>query len=188
MKALIIALISAAVALITYVFMGHGWRQARREVRPELNGKLPLPARLGRRIGRRGSFLLFLALLDSVYGYALVSANVAALRESPDFYLSLHTWGWIWVGAGLICLSGVLAWHDIMQFTAAALLYGAWAVLYCNAWIEQHLRQGWLSVAVWLSFAVTVMIVAGWPEPRPAREMLASATPPEGHPALPEGP
>lgn len=120
-----------------------------------------------RRIGRRGAFLAFLTVLDVSYGYALITATIAALKASPDFLLTLHTWGWVWLGVAAVCASGVLMKHDIFQFTVAALLKAVWAGLYADAWFTQpHEQQAWLSAVVWLSFSLTVMLVSGWPEPR----------------------
>lgn len=128
-------------------------------------GGLPAAGRLIRRAGRRGAFLSFLAILDGCYGYALLSQSVAALRSQPDFFLSLHTWGWAWLAVAAVCAAGVLARRDIAQYTAAALLKGVWGALYANAWLIQHYAQDWISAVVWLSFGLTVLLVAGWPEP-----------------------
>jgi hypothetical protein len=120
---------------------------------------------LGRRTGRRGAFLLFLAILDFSYGYALLTTSIAALRASPDLLLPMHTWGLIWIAAGAVCLSGVMARHDWPQFAAAATLKAAWAAVYANIWINQHSANAWVSVVVWMAFALTVLVVASWPEP-----------------------
>jgi hypothetical protein len=121
-------------------------------------------ARPVRRLGRRGAFLLFLAVLDFAYGYALLTASIAALRASPDLLLPVHAWGWIWAGMGAVCLSGTLARRDWPQFGAAATLKTAWAAVYADIWIVQHGVNAWVSVVVWLTFALAVLVVASWPE------------------------
>lgn len=120
--------------------------------------------KLAGRAGRRGAFLIFLAILDASYGYALLSASVSALRAGPDLLLPMHAWGWIWVGTGAVCLTGVMSRRDWVQFVAAATLKGAWAGVYADIWIVQHSANAWVSVVVWASFALTVLVVASWPE------------------------
>jgi hypothetical protein len=121
--------------------------------------------RLARRLGHRGAFLGFLAILDFSYGYALLSTSVSALRASPDLMLPPDAWGWIWVAVGVLCLSGAASRHDWPQFVAASTLKGAWAAVYADIWIVQHGTNAWVSVVVWASFALTVLVVASWPEP-----------------------
>jgi hypothetical protein len=117
-----------------------------------------------RHAGRRGAFLFFLAILDVCYGYALLSKSVAALNSQPDFFLSLHSWGWAWLALAAVCATGVLMRRDIAQYTAAAFLKAAWGALYADAWLIQHYAQDWISAVVWLSFGLTVLLIAGWPE------------------------
>jgi hypothetical protein len=121
--------------------------------------------RLARKLGHRGAFLLFLAILDFSYGYALLSASVSALQASPDLLLPMHAWGWIWVAAGVVCLSGTVSRRDWLQFIVAATLKAAWAAVYADIWIVQNGTNAWVSVVVWASFALTVLVVASWPEP-----------------------
>lgn len=117
-----------------------------------------------RHTGRRGAFLAFLTVLDGCYGYALLSQSVAALNSQPDFFLSLRSWGWAWLAVAAVCATGVFMRRDIAQYTAAAFLQAAWGALYADAWLIQHYAQDWISAVVWLSFGLTVLLVAGWPE------------------------
>jgi hypothetical protein len=122
-------------------------------------------ARAARRLGHRGAFLLFLTVLDFAYGYALLSASVTALRASPDLILPMHTWGWIWVAAGIVCASGAAVRYDWPQFIVAATLKAAWAAVYADIWIVQQSADAWVSVVVWATFSLAVLDVASWPEP-----------------------
>ena len=114
------------------------------------------------RVGRRGAFLAFLAVLDAAFGYSLLTVPRAALARA-DFILPVHAWGWTWIGTGVICASGILARKDRVQYTAAALLKTAWGLLYAWLW-WQGVPAAWVSVTVWLAFALVVVLVAGWPE------------------------
>lgn len=114
--------------------------------------------------GRRGAFLAFLTVLDIAYGWALLTMSVAPLKHSPDFFLPLHVWGFIWIGTGLFCLSGIFLRFDRIHYTAAAMLKAAWGLLYLDLQLEGTAHQAWVSVTVWIAFAFIVMLVAGWPE------------------------
>jgi hypothetical protein len=130
---------------------------------------MELSCRIWHAIGRRGAFLAFLVVLDVMYGYALLAAPTG---KTPDFFLTLDAWGWIWIGTGVFIATGILVGRDIAQFTAAALLKGAWGLLYADLWIVQRQPGAWVSVVIWLSFSLTVLVIAGWPEPEPARKLL----------------
>jgi hypothetical protein len=121
-----------------------------------------LLSRLGRRAGRRGAFLAFLTILDVAYGYALFAT--AAPQRALDLFLPWQAWGIIWMATGAVCSTGILLRRDRFQFTAAAALKASWGFLYADIWLVQHAPRGWVSVAVWLAFAATVLIIAGWPE------------------------
>jgi hypothetical protein len=119
-------------------------------------------ARAGRRAGRRGAFLAFLAVLDLAYGYSLFAT--AAPQRAYDLFLPWQAWGIIWMATGAVCASGVIARRDRAQFTAAAALKAAWGFLFADIWLVQGIPRGWVSVVLWLAFAATVLIIAGWPE------------------------
>lgn len=127
-----------------------------------------IPAAAGRRAGRRGAFLAFLAVLDVAYGYSLFVT--AAPQRAFDLLLPWQAWGIIWMVTGAVCASGIFARRDRLQFTAAAGLKAAWGCLFADIWIEQHYPRGWVSVVVWLAFAATVLIISGWPEEPPPPE------------------
>lgn len=128
--------------------------------------------RLARRAGRRGAFLLFLAVLDVSYGYALTAMAVGPLKRAPSYLLPVHAWGWIWIGTGAVVATGVLASRDWPQFTLEAALKATWGLLWVDLWIAQGVPGGWVSIVVWLSFAVTIILVGGWPEAPPPDPLL----------------
>jgi hypothetical protein len=159
---------------MTWQAISRPWREL---MKPPLSQAL---CRIWHMIGRRGAFLAFLTVLDVCYGVALLTTMVRALKYvHPDLFLPLSAWGWIWIGVGCFVFTGLLADRDIIQFTAAALLKGVWAVLYADLWLVQHQDSAWISAVVWLSFSLTVLVIAGWPEPEPARKLLEAAT--NGH-------
>src|SRR5690242_21224460 len=78
--------------------------------------RMKLLKNLRMRIGHRGAFLLFLALLDVLIGYSFFSVN----RSPIPFLVPLHVWGAIWFAAGGILLTGVFQRRDRIQFGVAA--------------------------------------------------------------------
>jgi hypothetical protein len=114
--------------------------------------------------GRRGAFLGFLAILDLAYGYSLFSFPRAAL-QGINIGIPIEAWGWIWIVTGLVCATGIFLRSDRVQYTFAALLKTAWGFLWAWLWWQGE-PNSWASVAVWLSFAMTIVLIAGWPEHR----------------------
>jgi hypothetical protein len=115
------------------------------------------------RIGRRGSYLLFLALLDFVYGWSLISlANptVANLHIFP----STTVWGIAWGVVGLVCLVEAFATLDRLAFTLAVLIKFMWGMVMLFSWISAANPYGWISATVFLGFAALTSIVSFWPE------------------------
>jgi hypothetical protein len=110
--------------------------------------------------GRRGAFLAFLTVLDIVYGYSLIVLPRASLHLS--LVLPLHAWGWIWVGTAVCCASGIFLQRDRVPYAIAALVKTAWGLTF--AWLWYQGLPEWPSVVIWLSFALVVILVAGWPE------------------------
>jgi hypothetical protein len=112
--------------------------------------------------GRRGAFLVFLAILDLAFGYSLFSFPRLAF-QGIDIVFPIDAWGWIWIATGIVCATGVFLQSDRVQYTMAALLKTAWGLLYAWLW-WQGVPHSWVSVALWLSFALTIVLIAGWPE------------------------
>lgn len=118
---------------------------------------------IARRAGRRGAFLAFLAILDWCVGFSLYATE--APQRLQDLWLPWQAWGIIWLVMGCICASGVFVRHDRIQFALSAMFKVAWGLLYLNVWLVQDVPRGWVSVVIWLSFAATVFLISGWPEP-----------------------
>lgn len=120
-------------------------------------------------VGRRGAFLLFLAILDGVYGLALLrQVPPPAHGTGSDLLLSPQAWAAIWIGTGIVCAACSVVRRDRVAFTLAAALKTAWAGVATWQWATGRLPTGWLSGVVWLAFAAVVLIVASWPEVPPA--------------------
>lgn len=120
---------------------------------------------LAKHVGRRGAFLAFLALLDYLYGYSILSTPVPQRRL--DLFLPFHVWGIIWIAVGIVCTTGVFMRFDFLQFMAASAIKIAWSLIYVKLWLADNVPRSWVSSVIWAAFAFTVVLVSGWPEPPP---------------------
>lgn len=121
-------------------------------------------------IGRRGAVLAFLAEVDlllfqSLHAplpYGLTRAQVYApfLRFAP-----LNVWAYVWLLAGLFCAVAVL-WIPLRPwaFCLTAAIKTGWGLAYLSAWATGTLPRGFMSAAVWLTFAALVLLISGWRE------------------------
>jgi hypothetical protein len=121
-----------------------------------------LAERFGRRVGRRGAFLLFLAILDVVFASYLLNPP-AGLPAQTYPLLPGTVWGTWWAATGVVCIFGAFLKVDRVAYGLAALLKAAWGLRYAYLWYT-GVSESWAAMTVWLVFAVTVLIVAGWPE------------------------
>lgn len=121
-------------------------------------------------VGRRGTFLLFLALVDLVYALSLWRPAPAAAQAPATRFLMtimpLHAWAALWLVVGVVCLVGAFVHRlDRAAFTAATAIKSLWGAVFLAGWVAGGLYRGWVSAVVWLGFAGVVMVIAGWPEP-----------------------
>lgn len=123
--------------------------------------------RLADRIGRRGSYLFFLALLDVLYGYSIwVSVGTPAIA-AYDMFFSPQVWAVIWVGVGLVLAQQAFVRLDRVGFTLAVLIKFAWATIATYNFLYSPADpRGWISAVIWFAFGTLTAIVANWPEHR----------------------
>lgn len=124
------------------------------------------------RVGRRGIFLGFLALLDIVIGYALVQdlplgLSVAVLYEPFVRIMPIGVWSSVWIGGGLLCAVAVL-WPRARPtaFAVGAAVKTGWALGYLIGWAEglPVYTRGYQSAVIWGAFALVMLVVSGWRE------------------------
>ena len=125
---------------------------------------------VARRVGHRGAFLLFLALLDLVYAFGLAFPTPQARRSPTYAFLaevpgSLYLWAALWLIAGILC--GIYAFRrrDAIGYFAAMFVKAIWALMFLLGWLFAGVERGYLSAAIWGAFAFIVWLIAGWPEP-----------------------
>lgn len=119
-------------------------------------------------VGRRGAFLLFLAVLDFLYAGSLAHPAPEAARSPSTLFIGtiMPLWGWaaLWGGVGLSCGIGAFLRHDKWAFSAAVALKLLWGGTFLLGWAIAGLDRGWVSAAVWLTFAPIVYLISGWSE------------------------
>ncbi|SRR6266536_3075455 len=128
-----------------------------------------LPTRLVHRVGRRGAFLLFLALLDWVYAIGLAFPSPSIIRNPIYLFLTdilpLQLWSFIWATVGTVCLIYAFRRYDAPAYAAAMFLKTLWALIFLLGWMFASVERGYLATAVWGSFAAVLSLIATWPEP-----------------------
>lgn len=124
--------------------------------------------RLGYQVGRRGAFLLFLALLDLIYAYSLGWPTEQSRHTPTSRFLvevmPLWVWAVLWGAAGLTCLVFAFRRVDWPGFMAGMLIKVGWALLFLIGWLSRQVERGYLTATIWGAFALLLLLVAGWPE------------------------
>lgn len=125
--------------------------------------------RLVHKVGRRGAFLTFLALLDLVYAYSLFFPTEQSRRNPTSLFLAdiapLWFWGVLWGAVGLACAFFVFRRKDAPAFAAAMFIKVLWSLTFLIGWIVGLVERGYLSTAIWGAFALVVALISTWPEP-----------------------
>lgn len=130
---------------------------------------MKIAKRAAHRLGRRGTFLLFLTLLDLLYALSLAFPPAEARQSASTRYVAavapLECWASLWLAVGLICAVGAFSRRDQWAFAAAAALKVLWGVTFAAGWLFAGLERGWVAGVIWLAFAAFVYLIASWPEP-----------------------
>lgn len=128
-----------------------------------------LLGRLVRLVGRRGVFLLFIAVLSIGLASALYAAPTTQQAIAIGRLIPLWVWGTLWALVGAACLVQAFMIRDRVAYVAAVFLLIMWAGLYFVAWATSIVERGWLSGLIYLALAGLTSVVATWPEDHPAR-------------------
>jgi hypothetical protein len=127
---------------------------------------------VGLHIGRRGTFLLFLALLDVIFGYALLQPLPFGLSQNVLYqpFIAIMPLGWwaTWWCATSALTATAAVWHRarVAAFADATLLKAGWAAGYLIGWRE-HLpayARGYQSAILFGAFAFITVVISGWRE------------------------
>lgn len=122
------------------------------------------------RLGYRGAFLLFLAAIDLLYGWAAMIHPTAESRLTSAFiwrdrFMPAEAWGSIWVVVGSALLISAFMRQDRIGYALAIALKIGWATVAALGGIIGHVQGAWSAVAIWGGVAGMTILVSGWPEP-----------------------
>ena len=119
------------------------------------------------RVGRRGCYLLFLALLDFVYGWSLLS-QTNLIVSHLDLYAPPMVWAIAWLTVGVVCLIESFLTLDRLAFTMAVLIKFLWGITMILSWAANPALApfGWISGSIFLAFCGLTSVVSFWPEQR----------------------
>lgn len=109
--------------------------------------------------------MAFLVILNFSVGYSLLATP--ASQQVHSLLIPYPVWGWLWMAAAVNAATGVFARNDRVQYSLSAMFKVAWAGVQGHIWLAQHQPRGWVGLAVWLAFAVLILVINGWPEPSP---------------------
>ncbi len=124
---------------------------------------------LARRIGKRGTALLFFALLDVIYAISLANPPAEQRRTASLLYIEslapLEAWAFLWLAVGLVLAVGAFCRRDRWAFASAMFLKVLWGTTHLVGWAFYGVERGYVSAIIWLTFAVFVYVISTWPEP-----------------------
>lgn len=128
--------------------------------------------RAGRRLGRRGAYLLSMGTAWVAYGAAVLLAPTPPAQVKGLTVLTtalpLDLWGWVWLTAGVVgvAFSPVrTVGTDQIGFTALVIPPTTWALGYLLDWILiGDYSRGWVVATTYGSLAASTLIASGWPE------------------------
>lgn len=125
--------------------------------------------RAATRVGRRGAFLLFLAMLDLVYAYSLLFPAAEAARSASLRFVAgvapLWVWALAWFIPGVLCAVQAFRRSDRAAFAAAMCIKVLWGGLFVAGSITGQIDRAYVGAVVWLAFALVVGLISTWPEP-----------------------
>lgn len=124
--------------------------------------------RVRHRVGRRGASLLFLAMLDVVYGTGLTCIGDIG-RANPTYQYAasvapLGAWAALWLLVAAVCAVQAFMIRDQLAFGCAVCLKILWGGLMLIGWLTGDLPRGYVSAAIWGAFGAWVFIISGWTE------------------------
>ncbi len=97
----------------------------------------------------------------------IYSRNYAAHLELFD----LRTWGWLFIGCGLVALVAALARRHVVGFTALMGIASLWASEFLATWLSTGYDRAVLGALTWGLLVGLLAVVVGWEDPAAAKEV-----------------
>jgi hypothetical protein len=132
-------------------------------------------AHLRHQVGRRGYFLLTLAVIDVYYGYSFIHPDSPAIASQNSYMLdvipltshaqALWVWAAGWWMTAAFCLVSAFRTNDRLGYGMAFSLKIAWISANALAGFD-GMPGAFTRCVVWSFIASSVLVIAKWPEPR----------------------
>lgn len=127
------------------------------------------------RLGYRGAFLLFLAIIDAIYGWFLVHPTPEQTRTTQfiwrDHVMPTQAWGVIWLTAAVVLIVSAFMKQDRVGYAVAIAIKIGWAFIAAAAGLTGHVQGAWSTVAIWGGFAALTILESGRAEPLHTHEV-----------------
>jgi hypothetical protein len=127
------------------------------------------------RLGYRGAFLLFLAVIDLVYGWFLINPTPEQTRTSQfvwrDHIMPTEAWGVIWLSVAVVLVISAFMNQDRIGYAVAIALKVGWAFIAAMSGLTGHAQGSWTTVAIWGGFAGLTIMESGRAEPLHTHEV-----------------
>lgn len=121
------------------------------------------------RLGYRGAFLLFLAIIDLVYGWTLIDPTRESRHTSQYLWrqeiMPNQAWGVIWWTVAVCLLISAFLRQDRIGYAMAVALKIGWAIVAALGGFNGHVQGAWASVSIWGGFAALTILESGRAEP-----------------------
>lgn len=121
------------------------------------------------RLGRRGTFLLLLAVIDVAYGYSLIGPSAEASTSSAviwrQHFAPTLVWGGGWLLVGAILIVSAFMQHDAFGYATAIGWKILWSLMALLSWAFGDVDRGWVLAVIFGVFGGMVAVVSGWSEP-----------------------
>jgi len=127
-------------------------------------------ARWQRRLGKRGTILAILGVIDLAQAATLVfpTGSLGASYEWFGSIAPLISWAFLWAFVGIVCLIYALRRDDHLAYVVAVSAKVLWGIGCFAAWIISDVTI--LGGVLWLGFAAIIWVILGWAEPIPTWE------------------
>jgi hypothetical protein len=126
------------------------------------------------RLGRRGSILLILTVIDLAYGYSLIGPSSEAVSSASiawrERFAPEWAWGTGWLVVGAVLPVAAFMKHDAFGYAAAIGWKILWSVVAMASTVFGGVGRGWVLAVIFGAFGAMVAVCAGWAEPVIPRE------------------
>lgn len=120
------------------------------------------------RVGHRGTFLLFFALLNLVISVSFFAPGETAKSNALLIYASqaipLSAWGFLWLMCGVIPLVQAFQKQDKIAFFVVVGINTLWGLVSLLGWLFGNFERGYVNAVIFIAFAGLAYATSSWRE------------------------